>query len=483
MKRLLVGALTALILAAPFSVLSEEAAGTGLDITSYTLKLDIPLDHEGFYIFQNTLTGMATLKIRNITQLPVQKVPLLLNRLLRVESAVRANDTPLMFEQEIRELDGWTAYQANVIEVAIDQPLAPGAELTLTIAYGGRLTGYTETGMLYVKERLDPAFTIIRSESMSYPQLAWASRASLRRFWGNDSFDQKLEIILPQGQIAANGGRSTVETLGDGRVAWRYESITPGSLIILPIAPYGIVEVGKNRVFYMPGSAEGAEIIARSMTSGLAFFSEHFGALDVDFSLALIEIPEGFGSQSIYPTIIQTSDAFNDAREMSQLFHELSHLWNVANPTADSARLEEGLATFFGAFLQDRLTGTGTYHDYMDRRIERMVSYFAKNPEHAGIPLTEYGQEDITYLSYSIGGIFFGIVFELVGEEAFLRVLGDHYQTFHNTGADIPTFMAYLDNSTEVNLAPVIEDWIFTTGFQEKLAKAESFPALVDMYR
>ena len=94
-----------------------------------------------------------------------------------------------------------------------------------------------------------------------------------------------------------------------------------------------------NRIFYLPGSGAGAQQVATHMALAMNLFETWFGPGRETHGIAIIEIPQGFGSQASFPTIIQTADAFNSISHMDQLYHELFHLWNVETYDPQSPRL------------------------------------------------------------------------------------------------------------------------------------------------
>lgn len=79
----------------------------------------------------------------------------------------------------------------------------------------------------------------------------------------------------------------------------------------LPIAEYGLLEQQGIRVYYFPADKAGAERVLERSLQALRLLSDWFGPLDSQPRFAIMEIPEGWGSQAdLAGGIIQTASAF-----------------------------------------------------------------------------------------------------------------------------------------------------------------------------
>ena len=72
----------------------------------------------------------------------------------------------------------------------------------------------------------------------------------------------------------------------------------------------------------------------------------------------MIEVPDGWGSQADVTCILQTAAAFRDPARLVEVYHEVSHLWNVPATDLPSPRWDEGLATFLQFRMADERDGT-----------------------------------------------------------------------------------------------------------------------------
>jgi hypothetical protein len=321
--------------------------------------------------------------------------------------------------------------------------------------------------MLYTKEYLDSEFTILRSEVLPWPHIAEPDWLEVRKAWA-DTFNWQADFDVPVSHVVANGEQVKVETLGK-RKLYHYQSTRPDTLLVFPIAPYGELQVDANRVFYLPGSKTGAQRLAGKMTETIKLFETWFGPSKTASGIAIIEIPVGFGSQAKFPTIIQTADAFDSVTHLDQLYHELSHLWNVETYDPQSPRLEEGLATFLQSFVNVKLGGKPSLDEFMQGVLTRQKGIYESNPEYREIAIADFGRKGVTDLSYRVGALFYYELFQLLGEEKFIDLLSGFYNANKDSGADFNTMRDYYRQHVVGDAAKLLEEWLVGTSYVQKI--------------
>lgn len=408
------------------------------------------------------LTATARMTLTNPADSAVTEIPLTLYRLLRVTSVEDDLGAPVPFTQQVRTFTDWERMQVNTVTVTPPAPLGPGDSLSFAVAYEGPLLGYEETGMRYVRDHIDEAFTILRPDCGAYPEPGTNSwRAN--RAMGLQEFSYTLEATVPDTLIPANGGR-LLERIehGDGTVTWRYENILPAWRMDIAIAPYELRRFGPNRVYHFPDHAEGIDRLAAGMEACMALFEDKLGPRPTEHGIAVIEIPEGYGSQTDVTAILQTADAFSPDARLYPFYHELSHLWNVEMLDPLPSRMEsEGLAMFLQYWTEERL---GDRRHALDKGMARLRESLAKSlrqrPEHAETAMADYGENGLTGLSYTKGALFFGLLYDVLGEDAFFAAIRSFYEQ-HPGGATLRQFTDHLQQVTEVDLAPLLRDWVY----------------------
>jgi aminopeptidase N len=171
---------------------------------------------------------------------------------------------------------------------------------------------------------------------------------------------------------------------------------------------------------------------------------------------------------------------------VNELYHEASHLWNVKLTDLPSPRWEEGLASFLERLLVDLYAGDTTLAEVdraADHVRERLRKRFADNPRLAEIPMTDFGREEMTDLSYSVGMLMFGVLYHLVGAEEFNAVVGGFFQRYHESGATTEQFVTHANEVTQTDLEPLFRDWLFTTDYRRFLDSGSTLAEIAQTYR
>jgi hypothetical protein len=463
-----------------------DAQVTGLDISEYDLSIRLELEQRGPSAPLNTLSATAEITFINKNESPVTRVPVILYRLLQVEAVRNDKAEPLQFTQRLGHLDNWDRYQANVVTIELDRPLLPGGTTTFEIDYAGPMVGIQESGMLYMQDSLDPEFTIIRAESAIYPHLAEPTMASLQyRFGrGGDVFDQFVSITVPDDLVVASGMALSNRSTKDGMTTWAYRSLKPSFHIVLPIAAYEVIEIAAARIYFFPEDKEGAQRVATGIGDAMTLFEDWFGALAEDSSFAVVEIPEWYGSQALRPTVILDARAFRSPRSMPELYHEISHFWNVKDPALAASRWEEGLAMYLQEIVQRELDedaeDLGSTWNSAFRGLKRQLD---EHPEYRDVPLIQAGERNLTsVLSYRGGQLMFALLDRRLGRERLLEVLGAFYQAYVVSGATSEQFAEFV-----VSQAPganrIIDEWFFGSTYSGLVLAEPDFDALVLRYQ
>jgi hypothetical protein len=312
----------------------------------------------------------------------------------------------------------------NFIEVPQPSPLAAGAKGTIALRYEGYLGGDQGAGMLYVPDKVDKDFTIIRMDGLAYPIVGVPSDA-VNRAAGLQTYDYRINVSVPDSYQAANGGRSLGKVSRNGQTTFSFRNIKPAWRMDVAIARYRVLEDPSNRltVFHFPQDAAGGASVVKAMKDSMALYPGWFGALTGGQRLTIIEIPEGYGSQADVTTILLTRDVFNDRTKLTNLYHEISHLWFVKTLDPAPSRLEsEGLAMFLQYLVQEKL----------EARADAVAAY---------------------------------------------------YQKYHETGATLADFLNITQKSLGKNLTAFYRDWIYGASSSKLLAASVPFDDIVKKYR
>ena len=180
------------------AVVRPPAPGLVLDRVPFIVsgrELDLRVDYG-----HGSLAGTEALMLRNISDRPTSSVPLLLNRLMTVSRVTDGKGAELRVGQDVVLFEDDSVLQVNAVKVTLARPVPPGDSVRLVVHYGGHLVGYVETGSLYIRDRVDSAFTIIRQDAFAFPALGVPSRRANRAMGFDHPFAFTARVTVPAGQ-------------------------------------------------------------------------------------------------------------------------------------------------------------------------------------------------------------------------------------------------------------------------------------------
>jgi len=432
---------------------------------------------------EHTIDGSAVLQLRNYTSGPVARVPLQVGRLMEVTNARDAAGNSLKFTQDVVRFSDWPARQMDQVWIELPAALAAGQSTSVEVKWNGTLTPYTETGMLYVRERIDSAFTILREETGAFPVVGVPSRAAMRKAPRED-FEYHVRVTVPAYEVAALGGRLVSRTTNGSSVTYEYQSRGSAPFVNIPVAPYGLLQRDGVRVYYLRADSVGAASTLLGATRGLSLLAEWFGPMGDTLDLAIMEIPSGYGSQSnLRSGIIQSAAAFQNKERLGELYHELSHLWNAPLQDRPSPRWEEGLASFLEELMAEKIDGAVNAQAAAQKYASTVVQRFGRDTANQRLAFADYGRAGKTDYSYSVGHLLFSVLYETLGQENFNRAVGGYYQQYRLTGATTRQFVDYVKQHSPYDLSELFNDWMYTTKWYDRLKQGETIQRMAATYR
>lgn len=432
------------------------------------ISLDAALDYD-----TPSIDGTAILTIENRGTAGASEVSLLLNRLMAVR-VVRAGGHALRFDQKVEVFSDDPMLQVNHVRVQLPAPVAPRARTTLEVSYGGPLVGYTETGMLYIKDHIDPAFTILRRDAYAFPVPGVLSSAANRSVREPD-FSFVARITVPKNQVVATGGELVVKReTNANRVTWEYRADAVPFLNIA-VAPYAVTESDLIRINALPGDP--AAGVLDSTRKALELLTAWYGPLDRTPRLTITEIPEGYGSQaSLAAGVILDRTAFKDPAERRQLYHELSHIWNGVDLDQPSPRWNEGLATYLQYRLATAIDGYADVAAAAQRIRARVCDGVSRTPLLRSTPLEQYGTRSLTDYSYTVGFLMFTELEQLMGKAALDDGLRTYFQDHKARGGTTAELRAALQHASPVDLSQFWQRWMTGVGWVATVCPGTAAP-------
>ena len=447
---------TAWMAATLLALLPPAANDSVVSLRPIRYNLDIKVD-----IDSQQLIGHAHIVVVNASTSAVNSASFLLYRLMRASAVRDAKGSPLTFTQPVVEFDDHPTLQARQIIVTLPRPLAAGDSTQIAIDYRGELLGYAETGMLYVRDHIDSAYTLIRDDAFAFPYVGLPSHRA-NRAAGQAAYSYRARITVPDGFTVANGGRMTGRTSSSGWTTFAYQNIKPAWRMDFAVARFTVLESGTVRIFHLPEDSAGGKRILDVMNRTLSTYSRWFGSMSSASQFTLIEIPTGWGSQADVTSILQTAAAFRNSQRQYELYHELSHLWNVNATDRPSPRWEEGLATFMEDITTDSIERRVTTDSSADRIAERLASRIKDDAQLTQIPMVRNGSEGMAGNSYSVGALMFYTMYRLMGHQQFVRLIGEYYRRYGPIGGSTDDFTRLAKQLSPVPLGKVFDDWMYS---------------------
>jgi len=446
-------------------------------INHYDLELSFDFKKE-------ILNGICNVIIENKSDSSVTEIPFLLYRLMKVTSVQNQQGNDVNYIQSIVSFDDFEELQAN--SITINGNIKPHSFITLIINYNGYLLGYQETGMKYIKDRVSTDFTLVRNDSYSYPILAKPSIAFLRKNLASNNFTYKLSVTVPDSLMVANGGYLLSKKTENGNSTYNYESKRPNWRIDVAISPYQFESTERLDIFYFQNDSVNAKALLNQGNETLQLYTQWWGKLKNDNSITIIETEEQSGGQADETAILLPQESFR-ANSYAQIFHELSHLWNVKinEKQGLSPRWEEGLAAFCQYNVDEHFNPEkkGLLDRAANGTLKRLKENFDSEPEMYNIPMYEYGNKEKTNYSYNQGMVMFTVLYKWLGKEKFDLAIRSFYGQYQNTGATTNDFTNFWEKTLKTKgLREFFNDWIYTTNYTSFVKDNNTIDEIVSHY-
>ncbi|WP_417763441.1 hypothetical protein [Shewanella sp.] len=451
---------------------AERFAHRQLQLVATDYKMTYQLN-----LADENLSASAQLTITNCSDHPADHIPLTLYRLLHINAVTDAQHQPLTFTQQVLSDEAFPQRQVNYTEVQLPQPLAPAQSFTINLRFEGMILGYVETGLAYVKDSINQDFSIIRQDAYAYPQVLYPNDDVNRHAkWWLHTFNYDVSVEVPEGYVVANAGRLVAKNTTTSHISYRYQNTQPAWRMDFTIAKYQRYQQQGLTLFSLEDQALSTLFLNRSSTA-LSLYSQWFGPLQTPTEYSVLELPEGYGSQADRTGILIVKEGFTDR---SQMYHELSHLWNVKFQESHSPRWNEGLATFLQYLVADKLDEPGMLARETNDIFNGLKQTLTQQNLNTLPPLLDNNNGGLGI--YSIGMPLYHLLYDIEGADSFNRILSGFYQQYYATGATTEQFVTYAKAHSRNDLTAFFDDWAYSNRYASLISQSHSYADLLAHY-
>lgn len=441
--------LPVLALAALFSAgalappaLRAQAEPSPYHLADYELEVEVVPD-----IHQ--LRGRARFQV--VANEPLASVILRLNQNLKVERVVGAQGKRLNFEQ---------TPSAETVRVDLAKPLSAGGSAALQVDYVGAFDPALKPDTAPMLAAIAPG------QSYLLPPADWFPRTV--NVW--ERFGLRLGVTLPEGEVAiASGRRESASAPSPGKTHSVFRAAAAAPMGTLAVGRYEEVSppAGAPLTFYLhsvPTSYAAAN--AKKLSDIIAFFSDKFGPLK-EPGLAIVEVADDSWEAYAAPgLLLLPTRQWSESISERLLARSVARQWwakRVSPASQSDAWLAEGLARYAEALYLEHAGGEEALRRVLeDLTISALVDESAAPIANAH-RLAPFSSEYDSVVRDK-GAMVFHMLRQVIGDEAFFRLLQTYSQRFAGRGATIDDFERLAEEVSGQPLDYFFGQWVRSTG-------------------
>lgn len=338
--------------------------------------------------------------------------------------SVKANDKAVAYSIEGQDLD--------ILSVPIDE-LFPDQTATIEMTYQIQLAnikhrlGYTDNTV-----NLGNFYPVLcQIENGAY---ACTPYYNVGDPYVTDVANFNVSLTAPSDYVVASSGNLTEATQTDSNTNYKYEATAIRDFALVLSNKYQKLTrtVGDTQVNYYYYNDENAEQSIATAAGMLEFLNKtvanypyaQYTVAETDFCYGGME----YGSLAM---VTSGSTAYAEA-----IIHETAHQWFyglIGSNQIENAWMDEGLADFMTYLYLDKTNAvplensmkanTKTYVSYVD-----VLNHYYDNIDTSFKQLSAYKNDnEYVLFTYVKGSLLFGTLYEVIGENKFVKALQNYY--------------------------------------------------------
>jgi aminopeptidase N len=271
-------------------------------------------------------------------------------------------------------------------------------------------------------------------------------------------------------EVIGNGRLVERSDLGNGRELTHWASLVPLAPKVMVI---GVARFAMKNTGYVSGIPIQAWVYPENRTEGfhdyalaeraVRFLELHVGPFPYA-KLANVQSKTRYGGMENASNVFYHEGSVRGDRSIERLIvHEVAHQWfgdSVTEKDWHHLWLSEGFATYFTHLYNELTHGRDEREERMRQDRERIIDFFAREPELALIP-TQLSDpmEMLNTNAYQKGSWLLHMLRRQVGDDAFLQGIRLYYRSFRDGIASTEDLRAVMEEVSGQELGWFFDQW------------------------
>lgn len=362
----------------------------------------------------------------------------------------------------------------SVLTLALAQPLAPGAQVTIELAFTAAVT--RDVARLYAQfSYLDGVLALPNLYpllSVYTPGQGWWQTTDQPQgdaVFSETSFYQ-VAITAPERLIlAASGSRSSLADNGDGTLTHSYVAPLMREFALFASEDY-VTYTGEQdgvtiNLYFDPEDQEAARAGLRMTKDAVRVFNAVYGGYPFA-ELDVIQTPTTAGGIEYPGVFVVTADIWvpDDSYFEWVIVHEAAHQWFYSLVGSDQTRhpwMDEALAQYSVALYIRDLEGPDAYAGAVEFFREQYEFWLDEHEDQPiGGPVIAYPEQAYFYMVYQKGPLLYAALADHYGVDRVAQMLHDYFTAYRYAIAQPDDMLASYEASLGDDLDAVFAEWV-----------------------
>jgi aminopeptidase N len=441
-------------------------------LPQYHLELNLDPDQRSYH-------GQANIQYTNPLSVPLSRLPF---RLFPNGGSSYGNGSLTIQSMIVdgQPVEILLSHQDTIAEVAFNPPLPPGQTIRIAIRFTGRIPidfggGYGIFNLTRNVTSLSGWFPLIPAHTRD----GW--RLDPISDYGDSAVSEiglyDVQITAPETAVLlATGVQIERTSTGDGQARTRLVSGPVRDFFVIFSPDFKcksqtVAGVEVNSC-YLPGDQTGASRALEVAAGALQSYNRRFGAYPYA-ELDVVETPLRYASGVEFPGIVLIDRALYSRSDEGFLdeavAHEVAHQWWYGLVGNDSIRhpwQDEALTTFSSAVYLEDSQGKSAYREAINGyRREADLLRLAGGDDQISLGMDHYDALDPKYygaIVYAKGAVFFDVLRQTIGDEAFFRALRNYFNHWEYGFAQPEDLLNAFEAASGKDLSGLLQKWLYS---------------------